>query len=130
MDFDIRLAAVANDAQAIEYLDEEVEDHDMLAFAKAVRDKLELYYGYTSGFLCAVDILGGRRKRRDTNGDGEEATETEETNMEQCELPILSMGNETGTALKRLIAEYAGVPRGKELEELQMASTNLTMMGY
>ena len=55
---------------------------------------------------------------------------TKTWNNSACELPLLHMGKETGTALKVLIADFVGLPRGKELRELRSASMNLAIRGY
>ena len=47
-----------------------------------------------------------------------------------CFLPLLNLGKETGAALKTLIADFIGLPRGVELQELRMVSMNLAMRGY
>jgi hypothetical protein len=68
----------------------------------------ESYKVFLHGFLTPVT-----RKER------EPQQERESYRRSSCVLPILNVGMETTTALKRLIAEYAGVPSGKMVPDLQ-----------
>lgn len=47
-----------------------------------------------------------------------------------CHLPMLDCGEETGTFLKRLIAEFAGVPLGPHCKLLRNADKNMELFGY
>lgn len=47
----------------------------------------------------------------------------------QTAFGVLDQGKETSLAIKKLIAEYAGVPTGKELKKLHRARKNLAQAG-
>jgi len=47
-----------------------------------------------------------------------------------CHLPLLDVGMETGMALKKLIAEFAGIPLGHDYKLLLNAEKHLELFGY
>jgi hypothetical protein len=119
-DEDVQIAAIANEGAAIAicllYEDEVGEEGDFdarLTFTRSVRDKLELHDRFVKEIVCGIDI------RRHSLPPAK-----------RCQLTMLDRGNETGAALKRLIAEYLGVPLGDELKQLKSASRNLCTWGY
>jgi hypothetical protein len=59
-------------------------------------------------FLC---FLSGFREDDDDS--------SVQDNTRQCQLPLLNQGEETDTAIKKLIAEFAGVPVGMLVHDLR-----------
>jgi len=85
----------------------------LVQFAQDVRERLKVADIFIGEFLRGIDVV----------------TPHVAPAM-RCRLPKLDCGYETGAGFKRLIAEYAGVPLGKELRHLRAASANLEFWGY
>jgi hypothetical protein len=92
---------------AIERIEEGQENIKQRALPK-VKEQLVLHHGFIcflSGFIegkddCSVQDNFHRPQR-------------------QCHLPLLNQGEETDTAFKKLIAEFAGVPIGMLVHDLR-----------
>lgn len=78
-------------------------------FAKEVREKVRSHENFVKRILCGMST-------------GKSVT--------ICRLPLLDQGQETSLAYKKLLAEYLGIPIGKELRLLRRASLNLAKWGY
>ena len=81
-----------------------------------VREQLALH----KSFLC---FLSGFRSKR-VEGD-ESRDDDNEAPPTQCNLPMLNQGDETTTAIKKCIAEFAGVPTGMLVHDLRSLETLL-----
>jgi hypothetical protein len=73
-----------------------------------VKEQLALH----DGFLC---FLSGFLEDKDDSSVQDNAN----TPQRQCHLPLLNQGEETITAFKKLIAEFAGVPTGRLVHDLR-----------
>jgi len=79
--------------------------------ATKVRSKLEAFDAFKA-FLCGIDIVRGG----DGGGNG------------VC-LNLLDCGGDTGASLKKSVAEFVGVPVGKELRGLRALRKQLVEVG-
>ena len=105
-DFDLTILAYGSD-EGPDFVNRLLDDdnrEEKLSFLQQVwaeaEAKLEAHDGFTRGLLCGMSHYAGS----------------------ECHLPMLAHGSETSLALKQLIADFAGVPRGKQLRRLRQAS--------
>ena len=114
-DFDMLLLAVGMSRKCLQAFDHESGPtiDDLVDFAKKVRERLKVADIFILEFLRGIDIVTPHVAP-----------------AKRCRLPNLDRGYETGAGFKRLIAQYAGVPLGKELSLLRDASANLKFWGY
>jgi len=105
-DFDLTILAYGS-GQGPELVNRLLDDanrEEELSFLRQVwaeaEAKLEAHDGFTKGLLCGMSGYAGS----------------------ECHLAMLAHGLETSFALKQLIADFAGVPRGKQLRRLRQAS--------
>jgi uncharacterized protein YdcH (DUF465 family) len=92
----------------IERIEQGQENMKQRALPK-VKEQLVLH----DGFLC---FLSGFREDKDDSSVKDNAY----TPQRQCHLPLLNQGEETITAFKKLIAEFAGVPTGMLVHDLRI----------
>ena len=85
---------------------------DQAAFKNGVKDKMDLHKTFLNDFLRGIAIVTPHVPPR-----------------RRSHLPMLDRGVETSQAFKQLIAEYLGVPVGKELTLLRTAWDNLESLG-
>lgn len=114
-DFEMMLLAVAaskTTLQAFMHQDHNVMG-DLVKFASQVREKLRVADVFIGEFLRGIDVV-----------------KPNVAPALRCRLPMLDKGYETGAALKKLIAQYVGIPLGEELRLLRGASENLEFWGY
>jgi len=93
-----------------------------------VQEQLMLH----QSFLC---FLSGFRSKRIEGDDGKDVVEKDvieeyensdkETSNKRCNLPMLNRDDETTTAIKKCIAEFAGVPTGMLVHDLRSLETLL-----
>ena len=81
-------------------------------FAKEVRARLESHESF-------IRLLCGMSTKRSPGED--EAP---------CPLRLLNQGGETCLAYRKLLAQYTGIPMGRELRQLRRASVNLAVWGF
>jgi hypothetical protein len=79
-----------------------------------VKEQLVLH----NGFLCFLSGFSEEDKEDDSSVQDNAYTGTTQRQI-QCHLPLLNQGEETTTALKKLIAEFAGVPTGMLVHDLR-----------
>jgi hypothetical protein len=106
-DFDLALLAFAGTSDLVgQYMTGRVRDFQFLVeFAKKVRARVEVHEGFVMGVLCGT-----------TKGT--------------LPMSILSQGRETTFAYAKLIADFLGIPKDKELRLLRQASTSLATWGF
>jgi hypothetical protein len=106
-DFDLALLAFAGTSDLVgQYMTGRVKDFQFLVeFAKKVRARVEVHEGFVMGVLCGT-----------TKG--------------ALPMSILSQGRETTYAYTKLIADFLGIPKDKELRLLRQASTSLATWGF
>ena len=80
-----------------------------------VKEQLVLH----NSFLC---FLSGFREEIDDSS-------VRDYTQRQCHLPLLNQGEETNTAFKKLIAEFAGVPTGMLVHDLRTLEGLLEQKG-
>jgi len=112
--YDILTTAIANSSMTVTACFSD-DDFDFLVdYASYVRDKLYLYENvFVREFLRGIWT-----------------TETRVAPAKRCRLQMLDRGLETSTVFKRTIAQFLGVPLGKELHLLRDASSGLAEYGY
>ena len=110
-DYDLLLCAVASSPMVLQVYHGKYscDMKELCNFAVCVRQRLSLTDKvFFSTFLCGIAI--SRRVAP----------------VLRSSLPILDRGDD----IKRLIAEYTGIPLGEELQTLRAASENLAIWGY
>lgn len=114
-DYEILTAAVASKSVTIAAcFSGDGDDFDFLvSYAQYVRGKLKLFDVFVCEFLRGILT-----------------TETHVAPAKRCRLPMLDQGVETTIVFKRTIAQFLGVPLGKELHLLRAASPGLAEYGY
>jgi hypothetical protein len=113
-DFDMMLLAVGTSRKTLQvYYHEGAVIGNLIKFAREVREKLKVADTFILEFLRGIDVVTPHVAP-----------------SKRCRLPKLDRGYETGAGFKKLIAQYAGVPLGKELRLLRAASANLEFWGY
>lgn len=93
--------------------------------------------GAVAGPTSTSRNLSIKDSRYDDDDDDDESYQEDEDDDDEdedeergCHLHLLGMGTETSSALKQLLADFLGVPRGNELRELRAASYHLAIRGY
>eukprot|EP00529_Nitzschia_sp_RCC80_P007716 CAMPEP_0113447106 /NCGR_PEP_ID=MMETSP0014_2-20120614/4065_1 /TAXON_ID=2857 /ORGANISM="Nitzschia sp." /LENGTH=1261 /DNA_ID=CAMNT_0000338247 /DNA_START=522 /DNA_END=4307 /DNA_ORIENTATION=+ /assembly_acc=CAM_ASM_000159 len=84
---------------------------DICGFERKVREKLDLHNGFMYNFLGGISCIARQEQRQPP--------------AQRSQLPMLDRGADTSRAFKQLIAEFCGVPIGKELKQLRQAQVNL-----
>lgn len=112
-DYDLALEALGGPDADEEFVDFYVnrEQSTRSAFlpklVKTVDEKLDAHDNFVKTFLVAMKY--------------------EQANSSDCAIPLLDQGAETSLGLKKLVAEFLGVPTGKELKFLRRAQENLPL---
>jgi hypothetical protein len=114
----------ATSSHAIEEFIESVDFEFMVKASRQIRDLVELYQGFVY-VLCGIQFTPFPYNEEPSNSENQQ-----QEMQPQCYLPLLNRGLETSLILKQAIADYAGVPRGKQLRLLRQASTNLAAWGF
>jgi hypothetical protein len=103
-DFTVVIQAVANHKETLAFC----AGVDQAAFKNTVQEKMKLHETFLNDFLRGIAVVTPHVPP-----------------ARRSHLPMLDRGVETSQAFKRLIAEYLGVPVGKELTLLRTAWNNL-----
>ena len=106
-DFAVVVQAVANHKETLAFC----TGVDQAAFKATVREKMRLHKTFLNDFLRGIAIVTPHVPP-----------------ARRSHLPMLDRGVETSQAFKLLIAEYLGVPVGKELTLLRTAWDNIESM--
>lgn len=114
-DHEILIAAIANNVMTVSVAFTDNDFEFLTTFAADVRGRLDLYES-----VFVREILRGIAI---TN-------QSDVAPANRCHLPMLDRGAETGMMFKRTIAQFVGVPLGKELHLLRVASVGLSKCGY
>ena len=102
-----------------------------------IQEKLTLHEGFLhflSGFATTTTSTD-RSCREDSSTKNEEKASCccrrrhHDTHPTACHLPMLNLGFETTSSIKKRIADFAGVPRGFALGDLRESSVTLMMRG-
>ena len=93
------------------------EDFEFITgFAVKVREKLATHEGFVTVVMCGMSAA--------------KDSASEESSSTDSPFRTLDQGSETSMAYRILLAEFMGVPVGRELRRLRRASVNLAAWGF
>ena len=123
-DYDFMLSVVGSGRKSLSSASHKDKVFDALAkHAVEVRANLAVTESFVLHFLCAVAIAPPQdlraKRRRTCRGPAN-----------QCHLRLLDACGDAGPSIKRMIAEYADIPIGEDLQILRTALDTLQFWGY
>ena len=122
-DYDFMLSVVGSGRKSLSSASHKDKVFDALAkHAMEVRANLAVTESFILHFLCAVAIAPPQdlraKRRRTCRGPAN-----------QCHLRLLDACGDAGPSIKRMIAEYADIPIGEDLQILRSALDTLRVLG-